>query len=49
MNKKVLQEKAFKAFKEAIRGVVKEHKRDGRPLSVWRNGKIMHLSPDKVK
>ncbi len=49
MNKKILQEKAFKAFKAAIRGVVKEHKRDGRSLSVWRNGKVVHLSPYKVK
>lgn len=49
MNKKSLQEKAFKAFKEAIRDVVKEHKRDGRSLSVWRNGKVVHLSPDKVR
>lgn len=49
MNKKALQEKAFKAFKAAIRGVVKEHKRDGRSLSVWRNGKVVYLSPDKVR
>jgi len=49
MNKKELQQKAFKAFKEAIRGVVEDHKRDGRPLSVWRNGKVLRLSPDKVK
>lgn len=49
MNKKLLQEKAFKAFKAAIRGVIKEHKRDGRPLSVWRNGKVVQLSPDKVR
>ena len=49
MNKKVLQEKAFKAFKAAIRGVVKDHKRSGRPLSVWRNGKVVLLSPDKVR
>ena len=49
MNKKLLQEKAFKAFKEAIRGVVKEHKRDGRPLYVWRNGKVIHISPYTLK
>lgn len=49
MNKKLLQRKAFKAFKEAVRGVVEEHKRDGRTLSVWRNGKVIQLSPYKVK
>jgi len=49
MNKKTLQQKAFKAFKEAVRGVVEDHKRSGRPLSVWRNGKVVRLSPDKVR
>lgn len=48
-DKKALQDKAIKAFKEAIRGVVKEHKRDGRLLSVWRDGKLVRLSPDKVR
>ncbi|MDO8525432.1 MAG: hypothetical protein Q7S07_02985 [Candidatus Omnitrophota bacterium] len=49
MNKKTLQEKAFKAFKAAIRGVIEDHKRSGRPLSVWRNGRVMRISPDKVR
>ena len=49
MNKRILQAKAFRALKEAVREVVKEHKRNGRPLSVWRNGKVMRLAPDKIK
>lgn len=44
MNKKTLQEKAFKAFKEAIREVIEEHRRSGRPLVVWRNGKVVKIS-----
>ena len=49
MNRKKIPELALKAFKEAIRGVVKEHRRDGRLLSVWRNGKVMRISANKVK
>ena len=40
MTKKTLQAKAVKAFKEAVREVIEEHKRSGRPLSVWRRGKV---------
>jgi len=44
-----LHDKAFAALKEAVRQVVKQHKKTGRPLSVWMNGKVVHLSPDKIK
>jgi len=48
MTKKALQDKAFKALKEAVREVVKEHKRSGRPLSVWRNGKVVKISASQA-
>jgi len=48
MTKKTLQTKAVKAFKEAIRGVIEEHKRSGRPLSVWRNGKVVKISASQA-
>lgn len=44
MTKKTLQEKALRALKEAVHEVVEEHKRTGRPLAVWRNGKVLRLS-----
>jgi len=44
MTKKTLQAKALKAFKEAIREVVEQHKRTGRPLAVWRNGKVAKIN-----
>ena len=47
MNRKKIPELALKAFKEAIRQVVEEHRRDGRKLAVWRNGKVMHVSANK--
>lgn len=44
-----IQDKAFEALKEAVKGVVKRHKETGRPLAVWRNGKVVWISPDSVK
>lgn len=45
MDKKTLQKKAMQALKEAVREVVQQHKRDGRKLAVWRNNKVMWISP----
>ncbi len=28
------------ALKEAVHGVLLEHKRDGRPVIIWRNGRV---------
>ncbi len=44
-----LQDKAFEALKKAVRGVVEQHKKTGRPLAVWRNGKVALISPYSVK
>ena len=50
MKKKMsLQDKAEVALKKAVREVVERHKRSGRPLAVWVNGKTVCLSPDAVK
>ncbi|OGX38515.1 MAG: hypothetical protein A3G91_04400 [Omnitrophica WOR_2 bacterium RIFCSPLOWO2_12_FULL_50_9] len=39
-----LQDKAELAMKEAVRKVVERHKKTGRPLAVWENGKVRHIS-----
>ncbi|MFZ5801455.1 MAG: hypothetical protein ACOY3D_08820 [Candidatus Omnitrophota bacterium] len=44
-----LQDKAEAALKEAVRDVVKHHKKTGRPLAVWENGKTVYISPDSVR
>ena len=36
-----LQEKAFLALKRAVREVIAHHKQTGRPLAIWRNGKVV--------
>jgi hypothetical protein len=44
-----LQDKAELAMKKAIRQVIVEHKKSGRPLAVWKNGETVYLSPTAVK
>jgi hypothetical protein len=44
-----LQDKAELAMKEAVAEVVERHRKSGRPLSVWANGKLTRVSADSVK
>jgi len=44
-----LQDKAEAALKKAVRGVVDRHKKSGRPLAIWKNGKTVLISPNTVK
>ncbi|MBF0483795.1 MAG: hypothetical protein HQL25_03705 [Candidatus Omnitrophica bacterium] len=43
-----LQAKAMCALRKAIRGVVLQHQKTGRPLMIWRNGKVVRVSADDV-
>ena len=43
-----LHDKAFIALKQAVQEVVERHKRTGRPLAVWRKGKLVQLSPRQL-
>ena len=43
-----LQDKAFIALKEAVREVVEHHKQTGRPLAIWRNGKVVKISASQA-
>jgi hypothetical protein len=50
MSKKMsLQDKAEAALKQAVRGVVERHKKSGRPLAIWENGKTVLVSPNATK
>lgn len=44
-----LEDKAEAALKEAVKEVVEKHKKSGRPLSIWENGKVKYISADSVK
>ena len=39
---------ATKALKEAVRGVIEDHKRTGRPLIVWKNGKVTKVPASQL-
>ena len=43
-----LQIKAEKAIKEAVREVIEDHKRSGRPLVIWRNNRVIKISACKL-
>ena len=43
-----LQDKAELALKEAVKEVVERHKKTGRPLAIWENGKVAYVSPNRA-
>jgi hypothetical protein len=43
-----LQDKAFIALKKAVREVVEHHKKTGRPLAVWHDGKVKMVSANQI-
>jgi hypothetical protein len=44
-----LQDKAMEALQEAVQEVVRDHNKNGRPLSVWKNGKAVRVSPRSLR
>jgi hypothetical protein len=44
-----LEVRAEMAMKAAFEKVVEEHIRDGRPLYIWRDGKVVALSPQELR
>ena len=46
--KNPLARKAWAAMQEAVAGVVDEHRRLGRPLAIWRDGKVAWIEPDQA-
>jgi len=43
-----MQDKAEAAMKVAAKKVVAEHKKAGRPLAIWKNGRAVNVSADKI-
>jgi len=39
----LLSQKAEKAIKKAVRGVIADRKMRGEPLIIWRNGKVVKV------
>ncbi len=44
-----LEERAEMALKAAVEKVIIEHARQGWPIYIWRDGKIVELSPEELR
>ena len=43
-----MQDKAELAMKVAVKKVVQEHRRTGRPLAIWKNGRAVHIPVESI-
>ena len=44
----ILSQKARKAIKKAVRGVIAERKLRGQPLIIWRDGKVVKVPASQL-
>ncbi len=44
-----LREEALQALRDAVATVIAEHKRFGIPLVIWRDGKVVEISPEEAE
>lgn len=44
-----LEVRAEMAFKEAVEEVMEDHIRSGRPIHIWRDGKVVEVSADELR
>jgi hypothetical protein len=36
------------ALRSAVRGALRDHKRAGNPIAVWRDGRVVWLPPEEI-
>jgi hypothetical protein len=44
-----LRQEALQALRDAVGTAIAEHKRFGVPLVIWRDGKIVEISPEEAE
>jgi len=44
-----LEQRAELAFRAAVEEVIIEHARQGLPIYIWRDGKVVELSPEELR
>jgi hypothetical protein len=44
-----LEQRAEMALKAAVEKVIVEHARQGWPMYIWRDGKVVELSPEELR
>ncbi len=40
---------AHEAFRKAVAEAISEHRRNGVPIAIWRNGKVVRIPADQIK
>ncbi len=45
----LLAYRAEEAFRRAVAEALAEHKRNGIPIAVWRDGKVVRIPPDQIE
>jgi len=43
-----MQDKAEAAIKVAVRKAIAEHKKSGRPIAIWENGRAVNVPASKI-
>jgi hypothetical protein len=44
----IFSQKALKAIKKAVRGVIADRKMRGEPLIIWKNGKVVKIPASQL-
>ncbi len=44
-----LEERAEMALKAAVEKVIVEHAREGLPIYIWREGRVVEIPPDELR
>jgi len=44
-----ISERGLMALKVAVKKVIEEHARQGLPIYVWRDGKVVEIPPDELR
>jgi hypothetical protein len=45
---KQMVKNAEQALQEAVKKVIDEHRRSGKPVAVWRDGKVVKVHPEEI-
>jgi len=44
-----MEVRAEMAFKEAVKEVIESHIRSGRPIHIWRDGKVVEVTAEELR
>jgi len=45
----LLAYRAEEALRKAVAEAMAEHRRNGVPIAIWRNGKVVHIPADQIE